>query len=50
MQDDNEGWKGRFDRLLKAMSQGEPHKAEKRQEKSPKEAGQEVEHVPSKRD
>lgn len=23
-------WQGRFDRLLKAMSQGEPHKAEKR--------------------
>lgn len=24
-------WHDRFDRLLKAMSQGEPHKAEKRQ-------------------
>lgn len=23
-------WQERFDRLLKAMSQGEPHKAEKR--------------------
>ena len=23
-------WQDRFDRLLKAMSQGEPHKAEKR--------------------
>jgi hypothetical protein len=27
-------WQGRFDRLLKAMSQGEPHKAEKRAEKA----------------
>ena len=26
-------WQDRFDRLLKAMSQGEPHKAEKRAEK-----------------
>jgi hypothetical protein len=26
----------RFDRLLKAMSQGEPHKAEKRAEKAAK--------------
>lgn len=24
-------WHDRFDRLLKAMSQGEPHKAEKRE-------------------
>ena len=24
-------WQSRFDRLLKAMSQGDPHKAEKRQ-------------------
>jgi hypothetical protein len=24
-------WQERFDRLLRAMSQGEPHKAEKRQ-------------------
>jgi hypothetical protein len=23
-------WQSRFDRLLKAMSQGEPHKAEKK--------------------
>jgi hypothetical protein len=29
-------WQDRFDRLLKAMSEGEPHKAEKRQQK-PKE-------------
>lgn len=28
--------KDRFDRLLKAMAQGEPHKAEKRPEKQPK--------------
>jgi hypothetical protein len=27
-------WQNRFDRLLKAMSQGEPHKAEKRAEKA----------------
>jgi hypothetical protein len=27
-------WHDRFDRLLKAMSQGEPHKAEKRVEKA----------------
>jgi hypothetical protein len=27
-------WQSRFDRLLKAMSQGEPHKAEKRAEKA----------------
>jgi hypothetical protein len=27
-------WQERFDRLLKAMSQGEPHKAEKRAEKA----------------
>jgi hypothetical protein len=27
-------WHDRFDRLLKAMSQGEPHKAEKRAEKA----------------
>jgi hypothetical protein len=26
-------WQKRFDRLLKAMSEGEPHKAEKRQRK-----------------
>jgi len=26
-------WQNRFDRLLKAMTQGEPHKAEKRAEK-----------------
>lgn len=26
-------WQKPFDRLLKAMSQGEPHKAEKRSEK-----------------
>jgi hypothetical protein len=25
-------WQGRFDRLLKAMSQGGPHKAEKREQ------------------
>jgi hypothetical protein len=29
-------WQSRFDRLLKAMSQGEPHKAEKRPEKAVK--------------
>jgi hypothetical protein len=29
-------WQERFDRLLKAMSQGGPHKAEKREQK-PKE-------------
>jgi hypothetical protein len=29
-------WQDRFDRLLKAMSQGEPHKAEKRAEKAEK--------------
>jgi len=28
-----DGWMNRFDRLLKAMSKGEPHKAEKRAEK-----------------
>jgi hypothetical protein len=27
-------WQKRFDRLLKAMSEGEPHKAEKRAEKA----------------
>jgi hypothetical protein len=27
-------WQNRFDRLLKAMTQGEPHKAEKRAEKA----------------
>jgi hypothetical protein len=27
-------WQSSFDRLLKAMSQGEPHKAEKRAEKA----------------
>ena len=27
-------WQDRFDRLLKAMSEGEPHKAEKRAEKT----------------
>jgi hypothetical protein len=27
-------WQERFDRLLKAMSEGEPHKAEKRAEKA----------------
>ena len=27
-------WQERFDRLLKAMAQGEPHKAEKRAEKA----------------
>jgi len=27
-------WQERFDALLKAMSQGEPHKAEKRAEKA----------------
>jgi hypothetical protein len=27
-------WHDRFDRLLKAMSQGEPHKAEKRGQKT----------------
>jgi hypothetical protein len=26
-------WQNRFDRLLKAMSQGEPHKAEERSQK-----------------
>jgi hypothetical protein len=26
-------WQNRFDRLLKAMASGEPHKAEKREEK-----------------
>jgi hypothetical protein len=26
-------WHERFDRLLRAMSEGEPHKAEKRQQK-----------------
>lgn len=26
-------WQNRFDRLLKAMTQGEPHKAEKRADK-----------------
>ena len=29
-------WQERFDRLLKGMAQGEPHKAEKRTEKKPK--------------
>jgi hypothetical protein len=29
-------WQERFDRLLKGMSQGEPHKAEKRAEKAAK--------------
>jgi hypothetical protein len=29
-------WHERFDRLLKAMSEGEPHKAEKRASKSPR--------------
>lgn len=29
-------WINRFDRLLKAMSEGEPHKAEKRQPKPEK--------------
>jgi hypothetical protein len=28
------GWQNRFDRLLKAMSQGEPHKAEERTAKA----------------
>jgi hypothetical protein len=28
-------WQERFDRLLKAMSQGEPHKAEKREPRRP---------------
>lgn len=27
-------WQSRFDRLLKAMTQGEPHKAEKRPDKA----------------
>jgi len=31
-------WHDRFDRLLKAMSQGEPHKAEKRRDKAPEKA------------
>jgi hypothetical protein len=29
-------WQERFDRLLKGMAQGEPHKAEKRGDKSAK--------------
>lgn len=29
-------WQDRFDRLLKAMASGEPHKVEKRAEKSTK--------------
>ena len=29
-------WQTRFDRLLNAMSQGEPHKVEKRAEKATK--------------
>ena len=28
-------WQDKFDRLLKAMTQGQPHKAEKRQSKPP---------------
>jgi hypothetical protein len=31
-------WQRRFDRLLKAMSQGEPHKAEKRSQQQSEEA------------
>jgi len=30
------GWENRFDRLLKAMSEGEPHKAEKRASERPR--------------
>jgi hypothetical protein len=33
-------WHDRFDRLLKAMSQGEPHKAEKRVEKAAEKAAE----------
>jgi hypothetical protein len=31
-------WHDRFDRLLKGMAQGEPHKAEKRPQKAVKSA------------
>ena len=34
-------WQERFDRLLKGMSEGEPHKAEKRAEKKANEQKQE---------
>ena len=34
------GWQDRFDRLLKAMTEGEPHKAEKRAGKAEKQKEQ----------